>query len=216
MYRNPKKMLMSLSIGSLLFIYTVYLSQLFQLGDAYMGWLLVGVLMSSALLFGSTHPKNWMSRRSVMNTLLVVNSFVLGYGTLLATDMERSYSTILSIIGYLLVACMLISIYRTSLITELATRVKVLHSLNITTGIALTFGTLYFLYLFFLFSEDGNGAIWKLLVPLVLYGFAYIIQMKTLSAQRKEIAYAVAAIQVLMPAVLVWLWTVVNAGEGGL
>ncbi|MGN7408853.1 hypothetical protein [Sporosarcina sp. SAFN-010] len=180
-----------------------------------MSFLLIGVLISSALLLSSTNLKNWMSRRrAVMNTLLIVNGFLVGYGTILAKYLERPFSTSLSIIGYLLVVCVIICIYRTSLHDELATNAKVLHAINITIGIALTAGTLYFTYIFFLFSEDGNGEIWKLFVPLILYGIAYVIQMKALGAQRKSIVYTVAIIQILMPIVLLLLRMVVP-GEGG-
>lgn len=181
-----------------------------------MSFLLIGVLISSALLLSSTNLKNWMSRRrAVMNTLLIVNGFLVGYGTILAKYLERPFSTSLSIIGYLLVVCAIICIYRTSLHDELSTNAKVLYAINITIGIALTAGTLYFTYIFFLFSEDGNGEIWKLFVPLVLYGIAYVIQMKAIGAQRKSIVYTVAVIQILMPVVLLLLWMVVP-GEGGL
>ncbi|VDG93657.1 Uncharacterised protein [Lysinibacillus sphaericus] len=210
-----KKLPLGLSIASLLFVYTIYLFSLFSLGDAHMSWLLIGVLLSSGLLLSSTNLKNWISRRRAMlNTLLIVNGFLMGYGTTLATNLERPYSTSLSIIGYLLVVCAIICIYRTTLHDELSTNAKVVHVINITIGIALTAGTLYFTYIFFLFSEDGNGEIWKLFVPLILYGIAYVIQMKALGAQRKSIVYTVAIIQILMPVVLLLLWMVVP-GEGG-
>lgn len=180
-----------------------------------MSFLLIGVLISSTLLLSSTHLKNWMSRRrAVMNILLIGNGFLVGYGTILATDLERPFSTSLSIIAYLLVVCAIISIYRTSIHDELATNAKVLHVINITIGIALTAGALYCIYIFFLFSEDGNGEIWKLFVPLILYGIAYVIQMKALGAQRKSIVYTVAVIQILMPIVLLLFW-VLEAEEGG-
>ncbi|REB05266.1 hypothetical protein DVB69_16065 [Sporosarcina sp. BI001-red] len=209
------KLPLSLSVSLLLFTYTVYLVQLFTLGDAYMGWLLIGVLMSSALLFSCAHPRSWMSKRAVKNTLFIMNSLVVGSGTYLASDMDQMYSTILTIIGYLLLAGMFLGIYQTALATGLETNVKVLHVLNITIGIVLTLGTLYFLYILLLFSEDGNGAIWKLFVPLVIYGIIYFIQMKVLKAQRKRIVYTLAAIQFLIPVELILIWRAV-AGGGGL
>ena len=203
-----------LSISSLLFTYSVYLIQLFTIGDAYTGWMLISVLMGSVLLFSSTHPKSWMSRRIVMNTLLVTNTFSVGYGTFLALGMLRPYSSFLSIIGYLLVAGILASIYVTSLVPEIAVNAKVVHGLTITIGIALSAGTLYFVYIFYLFSEDGIGEIWKLFVPLALYGIVYIIQMQALNVQRKGIAYSMAALQILLPGLLMLLWKAIAAGEG--
>ncbi|WOV83602.1 hypothetical protein PGH26_12020 [Sporosarcina jeotgali] len=209
------KLPFSLSISSLLFTYTVYLAGLFTLGDAYMRWLLIGVLISSALLFSSTHPRGWMNTRAVQNTLLVLTGLAAGCGTFLASGMDDMYSSFLTIIGYLLLAGIVFGIYQTTLSAESATIAKVLHALSITSGIAVTLGTLYFLYIFFLFSEDGNGSIWKLFIPLVIYGILYLIQMKALKVQRRWIAYTVAVIQILMPVLLILIWKSV-AGEGGL
>ncbi|MDW0110877.1 hypothetical protein [Sporosarcina aquimarina] len=203
-----------LSIFALLFTYSVYLLQLFTLGDAYMGWLLISIVMGSALLFSSTHPKSWMNRRSVMNTFLVLNTLSVGYGTFLALGMLRPYSSILSIIGYLLVAGIVIGIYATSLVREPSANAKVLHGFTITIGIALSAGTLYFVYIFYLFSEEGNSETWKLFVPLGVYGIVYIIQMKALKIQRTKVAYSIAAIQILIPVVLMLLWKSLAAGEG--
>ncbi len=209
------KLPFSLSISSLLFTYTVYLVGLFTLGDAYMSWLLIGVLISSALLFSSTHPRSWMNKRAVQNTLLVLTGLAAGCGTFLASDMNQMYSSLLTIIGYLLLAGIIIGIYQTTLRAESATDAKVLHVLSITSGIAVTLGTLYFLYIFFLFSEDGNGSIWKVFIPLMIYGIIYPIQMKALKVQRRWIAYTFAVIQILTTVLLILIWKAV-AGEGGL
>ncbi len=213
---NLRKLLLSLSIGSLLFAHTIYLVLLFRLGDAHMSWLLSGVFVSSTLLFCAMHPENRLSGRAGMNTSLIVNGFLVGYGIILATNMESPYSRAFSIIGYSLLLGTIVSIYGMSIRPGLKKNVKVLHILNITIGIALTVGTLYYLYIFFLFSEDGNGEIWKLFVPLVLYVISYVIQMLALIAQRKHIAYTGVVIQILMPVVQIILWLSIVAGEGQL
>ncbi|WP_432352883.1 hypothetical protein [Sporosarcina sp. A2] len=180
-----------------------------------MTWLLSGVLVSSALLYSSIHTDKWIGRRAMVNTLLVVISLLVGYGTFLAMNLDRPYSAILTIIGYLLIVCVLVSIYWTSLRSESPTTYNVLHGLTITIGLVLTVGTVYCLYIFYLFSEDGNGAIWKLFIPLVVYGVVYVIQMKALGSGHRRTAYSVTGIQILMPFVLVLLWMLVTTGEGG-
>lgn len=177
-------------------------------------WLLSSVLMSSALLFSSTHPGNWMHRRCVKNIILVIHTILIGYGTFLALSMPRPYSSILSDTGLLLLAGIVAGIYQTSLVPKQTAPVNVLHALNITIGIILAIGTVYSVYLFYLYSEDGNGDLWKLFVPFVFYGIAYIVQMKVLEIHQKRIAYSVAVIQLVMPIVLLQIWKVLAAGEG--
>lgn len=179
-----------------------------------MGWLLISVLMSSALLFSSKRPENRMHRRCVKNILLVIHAMLAGYGTFLALGMPRPYSSILSNAGLLLLLGIVAGIYQTSLIPKRAASVNVLHALNITIGIVLAIGTWYFVYLFYLYSEDGNGDLWKLFVPFVFYGIAYIVQMKVMGTQQKRIAYSVAVIQLVIPIVLLQIWKALAAGEG--
>lgn len=155
-----------------------------------------------------------MHRRCVKNTLLVIHTMLIGYGAFLALGMPRPYSSILSNAGLLLLAGIVAVIYQTSLVPKQAARVNVLHALNITVGIILAIGTVYCVYLFYLFSEDGNGDLWKLFVPFVFYGIAYIVQMKILEIHQKRIAYSVAVIQLVMPIVLLQIWKVLAAGEG--
>lgn len=206
MEHYPRKIIMSLSIGSLMFTYAVYLSQLFRIGDAYMIWLVVSVLMSGILLLSAINPKKWLTQRIVLNSLLIVQAFIIGYGTLLAVYMYRPYSSILSIFGLLLILLLLVTIYHTSLKDRSSVEGKVLHVLNITVGILIAAGTFSLLYIFMLLSEDGRGEIWKVFVPLTLYIILYVIQMLLLRASRSAVAYVIATVQVILPIVVGWLW----------
>lgn len=179
-----------------------------------MEWLLISVLNSSTLLFISTHPGNPMSRRFVKNMLLVIQAMLAAYGTFLALGMPRPYSSILTNVGLLLLAGIIAGIYQTSWVPKRALSVNMLHVLNITIGSVLAFGTWYFVYLFYLYSEDGNGDLWKLFIPIVVYGIAYAVQMKVIKLHQKRIAYSVAVMQLVVPIVLLQIWRALAAGEG--
>ena len=206
MERLLKKMLWSLSIGSLLFVYVVYLSHLFLMGDAYMIWLVGSVLVSVLIGASALYHTTWLARRFVRNILLLLELFSLGYGTILASYMYRPFSSILSVFGLVLIVVLLVTLYQTSLKNRPSFESKMLHIVNITVGILLACGTLTFLYMFLLLSEDGKTEMWKIFAPFVLYIILYMTQMQLMRNSHPGIAYSVAVVQVLVPISLVSLW----------
>ena len=86
MYPYRREMMLALSVGSLLFAYGVYVCQLFVMGDAHIPWLIVAVLISTALLVLTVRPVSSLNRRLWMNSLLLIHIMIFFYGLLLATD----------------------------------------------------------------------------------------------------------------------------------
>ncbi|MDW0110882.1 permease prefix domain 1-containing protein [Sporosarcina aquimarina] len=218
MYPYRREMLMTLSIGSLLLTYSIYLSQLFVMGDTHIGWLLLGVLFSSSLLFLTLRPVVSLNRRAVMNTLLVIHMFVMGAGMLLSLDLDPPYTTVFSILDALIVLFTIVLIFRTTIYdvpaTELnlKTGTKFVHYFNLLFGILLLLGTLFFLYAYLIFASDGYWGLWKLFVPLALWGIFYSLQLILLKHNRKKIAYIVTAVQLLLPLALFGFWILVVRG----
>lgn len=218
MYPYRREMLLALCIGSLLLTYGIYLSQLFVMGDAHIYWLLLGIITSSSLLFLTLRPIVSMNRRAVMNALLVVHSFVMATGMLLSLNLISPYSVVFSILDVLIVLLSIVLIFRTTIYdvptTELnlKTGTKIIHYFNLSMGILLTLGTLFFLWGFLAFSTDGYGMLWKLSVPLTLWAIIYALQLTLLKHNRKKIAYSVTAIQLLLPLVLFGLWIITVRG----
>ncbi|MGG0643483.1 permease prefix domain 1-containing protein [Sporosarcina gallistercoris] len=219
MYPYRREMLLALGIGSLLMTYGIYLSQLFVMGDAHIWWLLLGVLTSSCLLFLTLRPIVSMNRRAVMNSLLVVHLLVMGAGLLLSLNLDPPYSMVFSIIDPLIVVFTIILIFRTTIYdvpaTELnlKTGTKLIHYSNLFMGILLIAGTLFFLYGYLMFASDGYGGLWKLFVPIALWGVLYAVQLTLLNRQWKKSAYFVSVLQLSMPFILYILWlATVRAG----
>lgn len=219
MYPYRREMLLALGIGSLLMTYGIYLSQLFVMGDAHIGWLLLGVLTSSCLLFLTLRPIVSMNRRAVMNSLLVVHLLVMGAGLLLSLNLDPPYSMVFSIIDPLIVVFTIILIFRTTIYdvpaTELnlKTGTKLIHYFNLFMGILLIAGTLFFLYGYLMFASEWYGGLWKLFVPIALWGVLYAVQLTLLNRQWKKSAYFVSVLQLSMPFILYILWlTTVRAG----
>lgn len=218
MYPYRREMLMALSIGSLLLTYSIYLSQLFVMGDTHIGWLLLGVLTSSSLLFLTLRPVVSLNRRAVMNSLLVIHMFVMGAGMLLSLNLDPPYTSVFSILDALIVLFTIVLIYRTTIYdvpaTELnlKTGAKFIHYFNLSIGILLTLGTLFFLYVYLMFASDGYWGLWKLFVPIALWGVFYTVQLVLLNHHRKKTAYIVTAVQLLLPITLFGFWILVVRG----
>ncbi|WP_025786368.1 permease prefix domain 1-containing protein [Sporosarcina sp. D27] len=216
MYPYRREMLLTLSIGSLILTYAIFLSQLFVMGDSHIGWLLLGVLTSSSILFLTLRPVASLNRRAVMNTLLVVHGFVMAAGMLL--DFDSPYSMIFATLDTLIVLLAVVLIFRTTIYDVPATEVnlrtgtKFVHYFNLSMGILLILGTLFFLYAFLIFASDGYWGLWKLFVPLAFWGIVYALQLILLNHGRKKIAYSVTAVQFLLPAALFVLWILVVRG----
>ena len=212
MYPYRKGMMLALSIVSLLFAYSVYACQLFIMGDAHIPWLILAVLISTAILFVTVRPVTSLNRRLWMNSLLLVHLVVFFYGLLLATDLLRPYSTGLTIIAVILILLSIILVYRTTIYDFPSERqllrkdAKRLHFINITTGICIVFVTLFFLWAFLWFAPAGSPVFLILLIPIGSWILSYTLQMVLLAKQKKTWAYAIVFLQtaIIIAAIAFW------------
>ncbi|MDW0117651.1 hypothetical protein QTL97_11945 [Sporosarcina thermotolerans] len=210
---SKKGMMLTLSLTSLLFAYSVYACQLFIMGDAHILWLILAVLISTTILIVTVRPLAKWNRRFWMNSLLLVHIFINFYGFLLASDLDRPYSTGLSIIAALLLLLAIVLVYRTTIYDFPSTHkplmkdARRLHFINITTGIFLVFVTLFFLWAFLLFSGKATLGFLMLFVPIIGWILSYALQMKLLANQQKAAAYAIVFIQtaVIVTGIVLWI-----------
>ena len=217
MYPFRREMMLSLSVASLLFAYTVYLCQLVVMGDAHIPWLLVAVFISTALLVMTVRPVSSLNRRLWMNSMLLIHIMTFFYGFLLASDVNPPLSTGLSIIAVLILLLAIVLVYRTTIYDyssnrqQLAKDAKRFHFVNITTGIFIVLATLFFLWAFLLFSEMSSR-VYVLFIPLVLWIISYASQLQLLSKQLKQWAYVILFLQtaVVLLAVGFWLFGIVG------
>lgn len=212
MYPYRKGMMLGLSVASLLFAFSVYACQLFVMGDAHIIWLILAVLISTAILFVTVRPVTSLNRRLWMNSLLLVHLVVFFYGLLLATDLLRPYSTGLTIIAVILILLSIILVYRTTIYDFPSERqplrkdAKRLHFMNITTGIFIVLVTLFFLWAFLWFAPAGSPVFLILLIPIGSWILSYTLQMVLLAKQKKTWAYAIVFLQtaIIIAAIAFW------------
>ncbi|MCG7345941.1 permease prefix domain 1-containing protein [Sporosarcina sp. ACRSL] len=207
MYPYRREMMLSLSVASLLFAYVVYICQLFVMGDAHIPWLIVAVLISTALLVTTVRPVSSLNRRLWVNSLLLTHILTYFYGLLLATDVYHPISIGLTIIAGLILILAIVLVYRTTIYDYSSKRqplvkdAKRVHFVNITTGIFIVLVTLFFLWSFLLFSVGMSPRVFILFIPLVIWIISYASQMHLLSRQKKKWAYTILFIQT---AVILW------------
>lgn len=218
MYPYRREMMLSLSVASLLFAYTVYLCQLFIMGDAHIPWLIVAVLISTALLVMTVRPVSSLNRRLWMNSILLIHIMTFFYGFLLASDVYPPLSTGLSIIAGLILLLAIVLVYRTTIYDYSSNRqqsakdARRFHFINITRGIFLVIATLFFLWAFLLFSAEKSSILFILFVPLVIWIVSYVSQLQLLSKQKKQWAYTILFIQtaIVLWAIGFWLFGIVG------
>lgn len=212
MYPYRREMMLVLSVSSLVFAYSVYALQLFTRGDAHMIWLLLAVVVSASILTITLRPVQSMNRRLWMNGLLLSHIAIFAAGSLLAADLEFSYSAVLSIFSYAVVLLSIILVYRTTIYDypsskqPLQKHAKWIHFINITIGIILTYITLFFAWAIMLFAGDMNSVFLLILIPLILWGIFYMVQLKLLASKLKAPAYAIAIFEVLLVAGAAAIW----------
>ncbi|WP_339253724.1 hypothetical protein NSQ43_05440 [Sporosarcina sp. FSL W8-0480] len=212
---NPskKRMLLTLSIASLLFAYGLYACQLFIMGDAHIIWLVLAVMISTTILIVTIRPFTMWTRRFWMNSLLVIHIFIYFYGLLLASELNQPYSVGLTISAALLSILAIVLIYWTTILDlqaeshPLVKEARRLHFINITAGIFIVIVTLFFLWAFLLFSEGVTAVFLILFVPIGVWIFSYTLQMKLLANQQKAAAYSFCFIQtaVILTGIVLWI-----------
>lgn len=222
MYPYRRGMMLILSSASFIFAYSIYLLQLFTRGDAHMIWLLLAVVVSASILTVTLHPVQSINRRLWMNGLLLSHIAVFAAGSLLAADLDFSYSAVLSIFSYAIVLLSIILVYRTTIYDypsskqPLQKHAKWIHYINITIGIMLTFITLFFAWAIMLFAGEMKSAFLLILIPLILWGIFYMVQLKLLALKLRAPAYAIAIFEILLMAAVAAIWLFRTFGLTGM
>lgn len=196
-----KEMMLVLSISSLLFTVSAYLMQLFSKGDAYIGWLIFSMAVSSLLLFLPIQQTIQFNRRLWMNCLLVIHLIIYVWGYPLVFSLEHKISIILTIWIWMIFALSLVLIYRTTLYDyrangELNKTKKILHSINLTTGLIINGACLFFLMSGLMLFGGFHPRMLLFASPIIVWLGLYIIQMK-IQMRHKKAAWTIAAIPIL-------------------
>lgn len=204
MFPYRKEMILTLAVASLLFAMATYLFQLFVEGDAPILWLLVAISTSTFLLYLSINNTISLNPKKWVNSILIFHLFTYLWGWGLSSSLYHPASLFLTLWVWLILLGALLLVYRTTLYDfkkagkPLAKEAKVLHGINITSGIIITGGTLFFLWVFLAFG-GFTPLIILFSIPFLAWIILYVVQFILLK-NHKRLAYTLAAIPILLSA----------------
>lgn len=200
MFPYRKVMMMVLAVLSFATAVTIYLSQLFIEGYAAFVWISLAIGVSTCLLYLSINVSTPLNRRKWVNSLLIFQCLLFVYGWLLATNVAHSISIWLTLLNWVVIAFSLLLIYRTTIIDDFVTNQKkdkkILHAMNITSGIVIIGATLFFLGAFLIMTGTLHFRMVIFLLPFFIWLILYMIQMKLLNHNR-VFAYILGAFPLL-------------------
>ncbi len=211
MFPFRKLMFMILVVSSFLYAYIAYSIKLFSEGDAHIGWLIMAVISSSLLLLFVLRVFPKLDRKLTLNSMLIIHIFTFAYGTFLASSWDNDFSYILSIFAWAIVLFTLGLIYRTTIVdsqkeaTSLSKHTKIIHFLNITFGVFIIIGTLFFLWALLAFGEEFYLRMTLIFIPFLIWLVTYYIQIRLTKNNKQIHAYFVALIPAIMfVAITIW------------
>lgn len=203
MFPFRKIMMLALASVSIIFSFGVYLAWLFLENEAIIGWLFISVIISSCLFYAAIKPASSLNRRFWLNTVLIIHIFLYVYGALLASGIAHPISIALILLSWLIILFGIILLYLTTLNSyqsskyTLDKQFKMLHVLNMTTGIIVICTTLFFIWGIVAFSPEITVRMLIVFIPLIIWLIAYILQINFL-AKNKRIAYTIAIIPMII------------------
>jgi hypothetical protein len=196
-----KEMILTLAISSLFFSITIYLFQLFHIGDAYIIWIISAMAINSMLLFFSLNQFANFNRKRWVNGLLITHIFVSVYGYGMTTNLDHPASTALTIWVWLNIILSLLLVYRTTIYDyhfggTLSKEKKLLHIINITAGIFIIAASLFLVYGGLIMIGEFHFIMIIFASPILIWIGLYIAQIKLLPFYKK-IAYTLTSIPVI-------------------
>lgn len=209
MYPYRKEMVLTLAISSLIVAICTYILQLFWYGDAHIIWLVLAVASSSLLLYFSIQPSAKFQRRRWLNSILIAHLLLYLYGGLLAGDVINNHAWIImlvlsnwAIIGLGIFLLYHISLFDFQMEPTLMKIKRLLHGLNITSGIVISAATLFFVF-GGLIMIGYHPRILIFCIPLGIWIILYVIQMKLVNKGKKIIAFALSLIPIIISLAIV-------------
>ncbi|MFJ7744493.1 permease prefix domain 1-containing protein [Peribacillus sp. NPDC097295] len=207
-----KELMLTLSIVSILYTFSVYSLQLFQNGDAYIGWLLFSILTSATLLSLTLNLLVSINRKIWINTALVTHTLVYLYGWGVASALDFTMFPLFSLIIAAILLLSLYLIYKTALVLPSYTgkslrKAKRLHIFNITLGVLIMAVTIFYLYIFLIFSSEIQLFMVLFFIPAVLWISLYILQIKLLKKHPKASTICTLLQVVLVLSIVLTLFT---------
>ena len=194
-----KELMLTLSISSILFTISIYVISLFIKGDAYIGWLCISMGLSSLLLFLPLNQHFHINKKLWLNGLLVLHTLGQLYGWLITSQLDQSTTTVgLMIWVWLNIALSLGLVYRTTIYDYSSDEkhMKVLHGINITTGIVISGISLVFIVGGLIMIGKFHFIMLILSSPILIWAGLYVAQVK-IAKRSTRVAFLIGMIPIL-------------------
>jgi hypothetical protein len=201
-YPFRKELILTLSIGCILYTISLYLLSLFHDGNAYIGWFLVSMVVDMILFLIALNQIALLNRRRWLNSLFITHIFFSLFGYSIVSALEHPAQLAMAIANWVIILLALVLVYQTTIYESKSQKVlgkesKRLHQLNFILGI-ITIG-------FFLFFIGGGLMLFGgfhpymilMSLPLCLWICLYYAQMKFIQ-KHKRMAYLLAFVSILI------------------
>jgi hypothetical protein len=201
-----KELMLTLAISSIFVTISIYLLHVFIEGDAYIGWLCISMFFSSMLLFLPLNQSFHLNRKLWLNSLLILHTLGLLYGWLLISQLDHSATVGITIWEWLNIALSIGLVYQTTIYdySPSETNIKVLHGINITSGIIISLFSLIFIVGGLIMIGELHPMMLVFASPLAIWIGLYIVSIK-LAKKNKKSAFIIGAIPLLL-CVILFLW----------
>lgn len=201
-----KELMLTLAISSIFVTISIYLLHVFIEGDAYIGWLCISMFFSSMLLFLPLNQSFHLNRKLWLNSLLILHTLGLLYGWLLISQLDHSATVGITIWEWLNIALSIGLVYQTTIYdySPSETNIKVLHGINITSGIIISLFSLIFIVGGLIMIGELHPMMLVFASPLAIWIGLYIVSIK-LAKKNKKSAFIIGAIPLLL-CVIIFLW----------
>lgn len=202
-----KELMLALAISSILFTISIYLLQLFAEGDAPIGWLCFSMGMGTLLLFLPLNQQFHFHRKLWLNGLLIIHTFGLLLGWLLASNLDHPASIGLTIWVWLNLALCIGLVYRTTIYDYGLNEkpMKILHGMNITSGIIIIGCSLFFIWGGLIMIGSFHPMMLVFASPIAIWIGLYIAQIKLLK-KNKRIAFVIGSIPFFAFILILWVY----------
>lgn len=201
-----KELMLTLALSSILFTISAYLASLFLESNAYMGWLGTSMIFGGFLLFLPLNQHYHLNKKLWLNCLLILQILTLLYGLLIVSSLPNNSNFGLTIWVWLNIALAIILVYRTTVYDYRERYYKIIHGMNIVSGMMIIGGTLFFGLSVVIMAGSIPPTMFIFLIPFAIWFVLYVAQME-LARKYRKIAYFMGTLPFMM-VIFFFLWMI--------
>ncbi|MBY0099573.1 permease prefix domain 1-containing protein [Mesobacillus maritimus] len=201
-YPFRKELILTLSIGCILYTISLYLLSLFHDGNAYIGWLLVSMVVSTTFFLIALNQIPLLNRRRWLNTLFIIHIFTSLFGYSIVSALEHPAQLAIAIANWVIILLSLVLVYQTTIYESKSQKVlgkesKRLHQLNFILGMVTIGFFLFFIGAGLMLFGGFHPSMILTSLPLCVWICLYYGQMKFIQ-KHKRMAYFLAFVSIVI------------------